>query len=168
MDNSAGHGKKLEGGLDVNVMRKKWGGKRIDMRDTVVPENAPYGATHLVGSVQHMHFQEEDEGPIYLSPQNRQMQKYPIRTGVFKTRKKTRQELLQELKKKTDLAVRGHYTTEQLENYARNFNLPLEIREEVVKPVWVGANKGMLQVLWEREFINIEEIGKYSLDGKKS
>ena len=71
MDRSAGHGKKREDGLDANIMKKKWGGGKDNMRDTIVPENAPYGATHLVGSVQHMHFQEIDEGPFDLSPQQR-------------------------------------------------------------------------------------------------
>ena len=66
MDNSTGHGKKLEGGLDASVMNKKWGGRKIDMRGTVVPENGKYGTTHIVGSVQHMHFQEEDEGSFDL------------------------------------------------------------------------------------------------------
>ena len=68
-----------------------------------------YRHDQLVGSVQHMHFQEEDEGPFDLSLQDRQIKKYPIRMGVFKTRPKTREELLRELKQK-EFAVKGHYT----------------------------------------------------------
>ena len=52
MDQSAGHGKKREGGLDVSVMRKKWGGKQSNMRSTITTDYGPYGATHLIGSVQ--------------------------------------------------------------------------------------------------------------------
>ena len=132
MGNSAGHGKKLEGGLDTSVMNKKWGGRKIEMRDTVVPENGLYGATHLVWSVQRMHFQEEDEGSFDLSLQHRHMKKYPIRTGVFKIRQKTREELLRELKQK-GFAVRGHYTMKQLRQFATHYKLPLEIREEEIK-----------------------------------
>ena len=71
------------------------------------------------------------------------MQKYPRRAGEYKIRKKTGKELLQELKKK-DFVVRGHYYVEQIENYAKHYYLPLEIREEVVKPGWVGSNKSFL------------------------
>ena len=73
MDQSAGHGKKREGGLDVSMMRKKWGGKQNNMRSTITTDNGPYGATHLIGSVQHMHFRETDEGPFYVSLEQREM-----------------------------------------------------------------------------------------------
>ena len=51
--------------------------------------------------------------------------------------------------------MRGHYSVEQCENYAKNYDIPLEIREEIVKPGWAGANKGFMQVLWERGLLMI-------------
>ena len=137
------------------------------MRTTTVTDKFTYGATHLVGSVQHVYFQEEDEGPFDLSLKEYELQKLPRRIGVFRTRKKTGKELLTELKEK-GFEVRGHYSVEQIENYAKNYDIHLEIREEIVKPGWVGANKGLMQVLWERGFINEAEITKYSLEDNKS
>ena len=61
---------------------------------TITLDNGPYGATHIIGSVQHMYFTETDEGPFYLSLEQREMQKYPRRTGEYKIRKKTGKKLL--------------------------------------------------------------------------
>ena len=66
---------------------------------------------------------------------------------------KTRGELLRELKQK-GFAVRGHYKMKKLRQFANHYDLPLEIREELIKPGWVGASKGLLQVLWERGFVD--------------
>jgi hypothetical protein len=51
-------------------------------------------------------------------------------------------------------------------------NLPITIEEQEVKEGWLGKPKGMLQILWERGWINSSEVGsarcmRYSKDGKK-
>ena len=43
----------------------------------------------------------------------------------------------------------------------------MEITEDVIKPGWVGANKGLLQVLWERGFVDENRWREYSQEGKK-
>ena len=137
------------------------------MRQTIVTDNGPYVATHLVGQPQSMQFKESDAGPFYLSEREQELQKYPVATGRMKVRKKNRKELLEGLKQR-GMIIRGNYSMKQLEQYANNFNLPVEATEEVIRPGWVGATKGLLQVLWERGFVKEEEWRKYTLEGKKS
>jgi len=137
------------------------------MRDTVVEENGPYGATHLVGQPQSMIFKDSDSGPFYLTEQEREIQKYPVATGRMRVRKKSRKELLEGLKQR-GMVIKGNYSIKQLVQYANNYNLPVETNEEVIRPGWVGATKGLLQVLWERGFVKEEEWRKYTLEGRKS
>ena len=138
------------------------------MRETVVTENGDHPFTHHVGDAQCMQFKADDEGPFNLTPEKRLMKKNPTPTGRVVTKKKTKGELLNELKQQNGFTVSGYYTFEQLENQARNFNLPLEKTQEIVEPGWVGANKGLLQVLWERGFVDATKLSEYTLEGKKS
>ena len=43
------------------------------------------------------------------------------------------------------------------------FNIPLEKNQNYVQPGWDGQNKGLLQVLWGRGFVNEREVQKYRL-----
>ena len=167
MDHSAGHSKRREDGLEASEVSLKWGGGKKNMRDPVVEENGPYGATHLVGQPQFMTFKDSDSGPFYLTEQEREIQKYPVATGRMRVRKKSRKELLEGLKQRGTV-IKGNYSIKQLEQYANNYNLPVETNEEVIRPGWVGATKGLLQVLWERGFVKEEEWRKYTLEGRKS
>ena len=107
MDASAGHGKRREGGLDEKVMSKSWGcNKDYIMRETVVPELGPHTPTHHIGQRQSMQFEEADEGPFYLTPDQRINQKHPVVTEEVKARQKTKVEILTELKLKLE-----EYTT---------------------------------------------------------
>ena len=67
MDQSAGHGKRREDILEASEMSLKWGGGGGDMRQTIVVENGPYVASHLVGQPQSMKFKDSDAGPFYLT-----------------------------------------------------------------------------------------------------
>ena len=57
---------------------------------------------------------------------------------------KTKYELLQDLKRE-GFKVRVLCTMEQLNTHANRLHVHLEITEGVIKPGWVGANKGLLQ-----------------------
>jgi hypothetical protein len=55
-------------------MRVNWGGKQNRVRDTEIKKAVEYLSPHSpklqVGSIQKMLFQEDDEGPSYLTPIN--------------------------------------------------------------------------------------------------
>ena len=167
MDHSAGHQKKLRGGLDAKKMKKNWGGKKIDMRPTIVEENGPFPCTHPIGTRQTFKFEPGDEGPFNLTPAERLRLKHDRLTGTMKTRDRTNGELLNELKKK-GFRVRGIYTKEQLRQHANYYTIPLTVTEPEQINGWLGANKSLLQVLWERGYINEVKVSKYRLEAKQN
>ena len=167
MDQSSGHGKRRQGGLDANNMNMFWGGKKEKMRETMVPENGPHPHTHPKDEPQCMQCKATDPGPFYLSAQKRIERKYPVDTGERRIRDKTNTELLVELRQK-QFEIKGHYKRPELERIATQWNIPLQIEEKVILPGWVGQNKGLLQVLYERGFVKEEEWKRYRLDCKDS
>ena len=164
-DRSSGHERKRENGLDAKAMGKYWGGKGYKMRKTIVPETGPFPSTYHVGQEQSLQFSEDDDGPFYLKPRKRRNTKHPIVTEKVITRSKTKPELLSELRD-AGFAIKGKYTMREMKNQAVRFNIPLEKTENYVQPGWVGQNKGLLQVLWERGFINEREVKKYRLEAQ--
>ena len=94
MDQSAGHDKRREDGLEAKEMSLKWGAGK-NMRQTIVTDNGPYVATHLVDQPQSMKFKDSDAGSFYFTERERELQKYPVATGRMKVRKKNRKELLE-------------------------------------------------------------------------
>ena len=87
-DQSCGHGKRKEDGLDAKEMSVIQGGKKYKMRETVVRENGPYQCTHHVNDRQCMQFKEGGEGPFYMSPRERERQKLPFDTEKERTRER--------------------------------------------------------------------------------
>jgi hypothetical protein len=79
-DHSCGHDHGKEDGLSVGNMRVNWGGKQNRVRDTEIKEVAGYLSPHTpklqVGSIQKMIFQEDEDGPYYLTPSNRELHRY--------------------------------------------------------------------------------------------
>ena len=142
-----------EKGLDAKAMGKSRGKKEYKMRQTIVPETGPFPSTYHVGQEQSLQFSEDDDGPFYLKPRKRKNTKHPIVTDKIITRAKTKPELLGELRD-AGFHIKGNYTMREIKNQAVKFNVPLEKTENYVQPGWVGQNKGLLQVLWERGFIN--------------
>ncbi len=57
---------------------------------------------------------------------------------------------------------------EETKELANNHQIELTYSENEMIDGWVGRPKGMLQVLWERGWINKLELEKYSVDGKSS
>ena len=63
--------------------------------------------------------------------------------------------------------VRLYYAKQELQEISEKHNIDLTYSHQGVIKGWVGRPKGMLQVLWERGFINEQELEKYSGDEKK-
>ena len=85
---------------------------------------------------------------------------------------RTKTELLIELRKiGIDTTVKRFLKSELIVLAIEN-NVPISISENVVIKGWVNAPKGMLQILWERGFIDdtqvkISRSSRYSKDGRK-
>ena len=164
MDQSSGHGKSLKEGLNALSMGVKYGGSQPKMRDTKIKEVGPYRRILNVGDVQKMVFTENDTGPFYLK--NPSSRKYDRFTGHVKVLDKSKKMLLEEIKK-TGFQVRGYYSRVELEKIAQEKHISLTYNHHVREEGWINKPKGLLQVLWERGYIDENKIGEYSEKGKK-
>ena len=166
MDQSSGHGKMRDGALNANVMSVRYGGKQGKLRKTKIREIGTYRRILDIGDEQLMVFGDDDDGPFYLTPEDRIRMKYDRFSGVTKTIEKNKKKLMDELKQKGFL-VRRYYGKEELQKIAQEMGIELTYNHQEVIEGWCGRPKGMLQVLWERGHINEAELDKYSGDGKK-
>ena len=91
--------------------------------------------------------------------------KYDSMIGKVKSIHKTKKQLLNELKEKGFL-VRRHYSIEKIHELANNHQIELTCNKHEVIDGCVGRPNGMLQVLWERGWINKLELEKFIADDK--
>jgi hypothetical protein len=74
-------------GLNISKISKNYGGKQPIMRDSIINDVTCFGPYHnktyplQLNGTQVMTFTEEDEGPFYLTPEQREKRKYDICTG---------------------------------------------------------------------------------------
>ena len=152
-DHSSGHTKGRQNGLNVNNMNVNWGGNQNNLRQDVgrVEKITPgclgkYNHQFENTDTQYFNFQEEDDGPFYISKENN------LRTkrDTYKTQKvKHDRKIL-----KKALSDRGIFFEEKagvviLRGLCTNADPPIEIKEtkEVLVPGWCGKPKGMRQIL---------------------
>ena len=69
--------------------------------------------------------------------------------------------------RKDSFRPKGLRHISDLTNHTRAHNIPIEVTEEIIGPGWVNENKDLLQVLYERGWVDEENIGEYSLKGLK-
>lgn len=129
-DHSCGHDKQRPDGLSVNRLSKYFGGQQPKMRDSMMKTAeyfGPFNRNLEVGETQHMVFQETDDGPFWMTDQERQENKYD-----------------------------------------RPTERTIEIEIPVIKEGWAGKPKGMLQILWERGWLDPSvDPQAYTIAGKK-
>ncbi len=79
-DHSCGHDRGRQGRLAVGNMGVNWGGTQNKVRDTKIKDVTGYlgpsSPKLQVGDVQKMVFIEDDDGPLYMSPINRELHRY--------------------------------------------------------------------------------------------
>jgi hypothetical protein len=156
VDHSSGHDKKRTDGLNANEMNKGYGGKKPKLRSTMIEEEdgylGPFDRILSVGMRQSLVFSSQDEGPYWLSVEERARLKFDVRDTVeMKTRLLIKAELIEKLKAAN---VSHHGTMEAISKVATNNGIPLEVEEPLLEHGWVNKPKGLLQVLWERGFID--------------
>ena len=164
-DHSNGHDRQREDALNPNKMNKEWGGSQPKMRDTKIEVEAPFDAPkYPKGSTQSLVFQHDDEGPFYLSLEEREARKFDRNTGISKERNLKKSELLERLQEK-GIVSKG--STKQLRDLCLERNLQITEKVEVIEEGWMGKPKGIMQVLWERGFLDPTKISTYTMEGKK-
>ena len=145
-------------------MNKCYGGKQSRMRNTKIMNESYLGQfTHpqklKVGQTQSMTFQEGNSGPFYLSEEEKIKRKYDIETDKEKEIIHTRACLIDKIKQKTGMQkVRGNL--KEVQKIATNLDIPIKATTKKILEGWAGKPKGMMQVLWERGFLNPEKSSK--------
>jgi hypothetical protein len=171
-DHSQGHAKKLAGGLDAYSMNKSYGGAQPMMRETKIKDHDGYLGMHertlQVGDTQSFGFTSDDEGPFWMSPETRELNRHdrmlPAPPGAQKLRNKTIAELKSELSQFYIFSERRQYCLTELQQIARDKSIDTRVERTREKKGWTGQPKGLLQVLWERGWIDTHQIDKYTLD----
>jgi hypothetical protein len=117
-----------------------------------------------------MVFDENDSGPFYLSDEEREASRLDRETGVVRTLDIVKADLQKELIAK---GVSAHGTRKQLVSICERNNIPVRRTIPMIQEGWVGKPKGMLQILWERGFIDTaaktpqEAAEFYTVNGRK-
>jgi hypothetical protein len=169
-DQSSGHAKKRQDGLNVVDMNLYWGGSQKKKRDTIIEEGClgQYNSILKIGDTQQLTYADDDDGPFHLKPDEQILRKYDKVVGRV-NKPKTKSEILQELIDSSNFTMAKHYTKEELEALAKHHKLTLLREVDKKEEGWHGKPKGILQILFERGHINEEiSLSEYTLDGKKS
>ena len=165
MDQSSGHGRMRDAALNANNMSIRFGGKQGMLRKTRLRDIGPYQKILSIGNKQSMIFEDGDQGPFYLKLEDQVCRKYDQFKGRMKIIKKTKRQLMDELKTR-EFSIRKYYSREEIEKLAQKYKIDLTYGQKEIIEGWVCKPKGLLQVIWERGWINTEELNKYSGDGK--
>jgi hypothetical protein len=117
-----------------------------------------------------MNYQDGDSRPFYKSEAEREASKFDHQTGVSKRKIRKKEAMETDLRAK-GVRAKGRNKVAIVELCKQN-NVPYKVFTETSIEGWTGKPKGMLQILWERGFIDpaIEPAkaeGFYSNDGKK-
>jgi hypothetical protein len=167
-DHSCGHDRKRPDGLCVNSMRKGFGGKQSVMRESKI-ELAEYlgqfGGLLSVGASQTMNFVPSDAGPYWMTKAEKHSNRKDRPSGKKIKRFQNKGDLLKELQSRGVLA---NLRKDELQILCKQKNIPIEEELDEAVEGWEGKPKGMLQILWERGFVDPSKKKEdYTLQGKK-
>ena len=172
MTKSAGHGKKQADGLCAMNMNVDWGGAVSTMRDTEIGHPnclSPYNHDDKLqdGDIQCLTYRENDRGPVArkghrLNDAQRLCYK-DSRSGAARTRRLTKRELVGKLQDNAGIAAITLQTKNmsELSDLCRCNGIELAVEQPVIAEGWMGAAKGLFQVLWERGWIDPDNMHKY-------
>jgi hypothetical protein len=113
-----------------------------------------------------MIFSANDDGPFWMTPTEREMKrKDTVIPNKTVKRKYTKDELILKLQEK---GVSATGNMKNIERLCQNMEVPLLELVDKSQLGWEGQPKGMLQILWERGWIDENNLGKYTVSGKKN
>ncbi len=168
-DHSSGHDKQREDGLNVKKMTKSFGGSQRKMRNTLIKKEkgylGPYRRKLNPGDTQSMVFLETDDGPFWMSSEERENTRLDKQIqDKVKVRTLQKDELKKLLEEK-GLPVRG--TAKDLIKRAEENGISSKVTTAKIIEGWQGKAKGLMQILWERGFIDERNLDKYTMNGRQ-
>ena len=169
-DHSSCHDKLRENGLNAKDMNREYGGAQRCMRDSTITNGClgQHNPKLAVGDIQRMVFTEDDVGPFWMTPEQRELTKYDRPTGASKTFNKKRSELIRDLKRADVELPRRRFLIADLRTFAAQHGIATTYDQQLKEEGWVNKPKGLLQVLWERGFIDSSiPLKSYTIQGPK-
>jgi hypothetical protein len=115
--------------------------------------------------MQQMVFLPGDEGPFWMMTEQWQSTRLDIEIqGKVMRRNFTKQELMKKLAEQGIVAQGNIMNIKQMGTLK---GIPLDEQIKKIQPGWEGKAKGMLQVLWEQGFFDVDNLKQYTVDGRK-
>ena len=107
-----------------------------------------------------MQYCDKDIGPFHLIPAQR-LDKNLISQQAQSQRMYIKSELLETLNT-------INFVLPQVQDKYNELGVSLKTPEEdKIAKVWIGKSKGMLEILWERGYIDESKLNEYTFNGKK-
>jgi hypothetical protein len=182
-DHSSGHAQKRVGGLSVSAMNKGFGGEKL--RSTLIEKKQGYlGPFHCitnpkmvqVGEEQQLVYPAEgdvtpEDGPFHLSAVQKELSMVDMMVELppekICEKEKTKKELVDALidtdhGRNAGRITLTKMTVRELRKIASNLSLSTTrtVTQRFI-PGWAGKGKGLLQVLWERGWIDDTKTSQY-------
>ncbi|KAI2505382.1 hypothetical protein MHU86_9088 [Fragilaria crotonensis] len=127
-----------------------------------------HSRTLEVGDTQTFKFSSVNNGPFWMEHAERELNRHdrilPSAPGPSRMQSKTISELKAELAPFDVLNDRQNYRLVELQEHARNKGIETKVLRIREKKGWEGRPKGLLQVLWERGWIDEAQHDKYTMD----
>jgi hypothetical protein len=170
-DHSSGHSKKRIGGLNASsIMNKEFGGAQPIMKTSKMEAEdgflGPFDSILSVGEVQGMQFLPTDSGPFWMTSRKQEDRQHnrtrPDRAPATR-REKTKKELAEELSLPGATINPPKQKLEELQEMARKRNISTDKDVQSIQQGWEGKQKGLLQVLWERGWIDESKLDEYKI-----
>jgi len=165
-DQSSGHCKKKEDGLNVNAIKKGYGGKQRKMRDTIIKEVNGYlgdfPRSLNVGDSQHFTYDFRDIGPFYLSETERELKKFDQElSDKTTTKKRKREDLVRELNNKGIFIPASKVNNSKwITETCINNQISCKTVQRKMIEGWYGKEKGLLQICLERGLVDQQQAYK--------
>jgi hypothetical protein len=168
-DSSSGHKKKRPDGLDAGKMNSGYGGVQPHIRDSKIVDQdgylGPFDTFVADGDTQIFDFRAEDTGPFWLTPEQREESRHDRPKAGATPKERSKQELYCDLLAAGERNLPKHInkiSKDNLVERARAKGIPLE--KTPVDEGWEGKPKGLLQILWERGWIDETQVDRYRLE----
>jgi hypothetical protein len=158
--------------LKVDGMNKGYGGEQNRMKPSTIDSSDGFlGPYHhdrklKVGDVQHMHFCPCDEGPYWMTAEERERSRKDKYKPSRKPKEYTKAQLTEMLQQNGINNAKGN--KKHIQEMAQRAGIPLTYQKQEIIEGWEGKPKGMEQILWERGWIDpTEDRDVYTIHGTK-
>jgi hypothetical protein len=167
------HARKKDGALDASSMSRSYGGVQPKIRSSQITDGClgPFNPSLRTGDVQSMVYSETDAGPWWIVTQEgREAQRYdiihdPLPGAAIKLANRTKAQLARALNDEAGIAVDPLRPMDEIkEILANTHGISLQYPKARITEGWSMKAKGLLQILWERGWINPGECMAFKQD----